>query len=546
MSRDARFKHKAEKNFEVHFNNSDEAYIVGVNGKYKQQVIIKEHSNPINEYLEDQKMYYIDNPQRPIRWGDEITGFDDGDGKKYLVVTRPQSNNYTSKCRIRKMYNRISFQKDDVKYTYDCIMAKGLLYNVTSYVKETEVFEDEDMIAILVRYDENTEKLKMFDSVLFDGNLEYKVVKVDNYTLKERLESFGVLQIVLIRTVFGTLTDYRFGQEPFEFTGILRYAKLKERIYNAKAREILTPHDVINPGDYIVHEFPRNPYVNDRIISIDDYTEKRTYIVKSLVDMRNEYDSAFILNCNAEFNMKDESGEPYTIYAYFEDNSTQLMSNERNSNVFNESSKYKCIVQNNKYTRQLGKEISRVMIFGDCYEVVGIDKLTAEGIIGVEFVESKVNPSLDNLELQIADYYKSNNIEKITSDEEFESIYQDTVEWTYLTGSDELLLGETGKFSVVYEPKIILHENPTIVPYKTKFILTYEDGTIVDDGEFIFKQYGNDLFIKTPSKVSLLGTKFVLTVRAYFEEQIYNDVSNIDTVVCKISEHTKIINISGW
>lgn len=539
-------KHKAEKNFEVHFNNSDEAYIVGVNNKYKRQVIIKEHSNPINEYPEDQKMYFVDNSQRPVRWGDEISGFDDGDGKKYLVVTRPQTNGYTSKCRIRKMYNRITFQKDNVEHTYDCIMAKGLLYNVTSYVKETEVFEDEDMCAILVRYDENTAKLKMFDRILFDDKLVYKVAKVDNYTLKERLESFGVLQIVLIRTVFGTLTDYRFGEQPFEFEGILRYAKLKERIYNAKAREILTPHDIINPGDYIIHDFPRNPFANDETISPDDYTETRTYIVKSLVDVRNEYDSAFILNCNADFNMKAEDGEPYVVHAYFEDNSTQLMSNERNSNVFNESSKYKCIVQNNKYTRQLGKEVSRVMIFGDCYEVVGIDKLSAEGVIGVEFVESKVNPSLDNLELQIADYYKSDNIEKTTSDEEFEAIYEDTTAWTYLTGSDEILLGETGKFSIVYEPKIILHENPTLVPYKTEFVLTYEDGKDIHSSEFRYYQQGNDFFVKTVPNVELLGVKFVLTSRAYFEEQTYDAATDTDTTTCKISEHSEIINVSGW
>ena len=546
-SREERLKHKAIKNFEVHYDNGDESYFIKVNGEFECPVIVKAHSNPMNEYLEDLKMYYIDDPAKPIRWGDEISGYDDNDGHNYMVVTRPQSNGFSSKCRIRKMYNRIRFFKKDRMHTYNCIMAKGLLYNVTSYVTETEVFEDEDMIAILVRYDNITKQLRMFDNIWFDNKLHYKIVKIDNYTLKERLEDFGVLQIVLIKTVFGELTGYRFGEQPFDVVGILRYAKLKERIYNAKAREILTPHDVIKPGDYIVHTFPRNPYSNDNIIAPNDYTETRTYIVKSLVDMRNEYDSAFILNCTAEFNMKDEHGDAYTVHAYFEDNSTQLMSNERNSNVFNENSKYKCIVQNNKYTRQLGKEVSRVMIFGDCYEVVGIDKLTGEGIIGVEFVESKINPTLDNLELQIADYYKTDYIEDTTSDEEFDILYQDTNSWIYLNGYEEILLGEKSEFSISYEPKIISNKNPVLTPYKIEFLLTNEDGTPVDHENDIHYFIDEDKFyIQTESRVSLLGTKLCLNAKVYFEEKLYSSSTMEYTTQYKTSEKTKIINVSGW
>lgn len=546
-SRRERLKHKAIKNFEVHYDNGDESYLVDINNDFKKKVIIKAHSNPINEYLEDLKMYYIDDPTKPIRWGDEINGYDDNDGHNYMVVTRPQSNGFSSKCRIRKMYNRIRFLKNDRIHIRNCIMAKGLLYNVTSYVTETEVFEDEDMIAILVRYDDITKQLRMFDNIWFDNDLHYKIVKIDNYTLKERLEDFGILQIVLIKTVFGELTGYRFGEQPFNVVGILRYAKLKERIYNAKAREILTPHDVIKPGDYITHTFPRNPYFNDNIIAPDDYTETRTYIVKSLVDMRNEYDSAFILNCTAEFNIKDEYGDAYTVHAYFEDNSTQLMSNERNTNVFNENSKYKCIVQNNKYTRQLGKEVSRVMIFGDCYEVVGIDKLTGEGIIGVEFVESKINPTLDNFELQIADYYKINYIEDTTSDKEFEILYADPNLWSYLNGYEEILLGERTEFSISYEQKIILNESPTIAPYNIKWMLTYEDGSLVENNEDIaYISNGNKLYIQTKTKVPLLGTKMCLIARVCFEEQIYDKLKDSYTTQYKISEHSKFINVSGW
>jgi len=544
-SRKERLRHKAIKNFEVHYDNGDENYLVDINNEYKRQVIIKAHSNPLNEYLEDLKMYYVDDVKKQIHWGDELSGYDDVDGHHYMVITRPRTNGFTSKCRIRKMYDHFSFEKDEQKYFYNCIMAKGLLYNSTSYVTEVQVFEDEDMVALLIRYDENTGKLKMFDDVWLNHE-HYKIAKIDDYTLREHSERFGILQMVLIKTVFGELIDHRFGIEPFDIIGILRYAKLKERIYNAKAREILTPHDVIKPGDYIEHIFPRNPYANDAFVKNNDYTETRMYIVKSLVDMRNYYDSAFILNCNAYFNLKDEHGDAYKIYAYFEDNSTQLMSNERNSNVFNENSKYKCIVQDNPYTRQLGKEVSRVMIFGDCYEIVGIDRLTAEGIIGVEFVESKVNPTLDNMDLQIADYYKHNDIMDTTSDEEFEVLYADPNSWTYLVGSEEILLGEKSEFSIAYEPKIINNENPVLKPLRTEFLLTNEDETSIDENDIHYSIDEDKIFIQTESKVPLLGKKLCLNAKTHFEETEYESASMQYITRYKISEHTKIINVSGW
>ena len=103
---------------------------------------------------------------------------------------------------------------------------------------------------------------------------------------------------------------------------------MKERIYNSKAREILTPHNVLQPGDLIEATFLRNP-------TVDDSTETRMYLCQSLIDMRENYDSAFLIDCNAQFNIKDDNGDAYTVYAYFENNSTQLMSNERNSNMWN-------------------------------------------------------------------------------------------------------------------------------------------------------------------------------------------------------------------
>ena len=553
-SREEKLKLRGKNNFNVHFENGNEGAFVVVNDSFKRKVIIKEHTNPINFGLEDKKMYFIDDVEHPIYRGDEISGIDNN---KYLVITPPESNGATSKCRIRKMYDNMTFMINQTVYNYSCILSKGLLYDSGSYINEKTVFSEEDMVALIVQYNEITNKLSLFDPIIINEDEYYKIVKIDPYRLKENNEINGVLQLVLIKSaacmayddtleentmLTEKLVDYRYGTEPFEISGILRYAKLKERIYNSKAREILTPHSTLQAGDYIEATFLKNP-------KIDTSTETRMYLTQSLIDKRENYDSAFLIDCNAKFNMKADNGETVTIYAYFENNSTQLMSNERNSNIWNDNSKYKCLVQNNPITRKLGKEVARIIIDGDGYEVVGVDKLSAEGIIGVEFVASMVNPTLDNLELQIADYYRFDNMEDVTSSEEFEKIYADTSLWTYFVGNKALLLGEQGEYQVYYEPKILENIYPDIKPIAIEFRLTYEDGTEVENGkDFIYHSDGEKFFVKSQTKVSLLGTKIKLLATVTFEEKTITLIEGQQEEVkdYKTIFNTKDIYVSGW
>lgn len=546
-SRKERTKHKAEKNFELHYLHGDENNIALVNGKFNKRVVIKDHTNPMNFALEDKKMYFV-NDDAMIHRGDEISNIG-YDNRKYLVVTIPESNGVTSKCRVRKMYDTITFSKNEKEYTYDCIVAKGLLYDSTSYVTESAVFEEEDLVALIVQYNNITQTLQMFDSVVVNGDF-CKIVKVDPHRLKEYPEEYGVLQLIVMKAVAcidedsdimktDTLIDHRYGIEPFKISGVLRYAKLKERIYNSKAREVLTPHNVLKPGDYIEATFLRNP-------SVDDSTETRMYLTQSLIDMRENYDSAFLIDCNAQFNMKLDNGDAYTVYAYFENNSTQLMSNERNSNMWNNNSKFKCLVQDNPMTRRLGNKVPRVIIDGEGYEIVGTDRLSAEGIIGVEFVTTMINPTLDNLDLQIADYYRFDSVEDVTSDKDVDDIEKDPKLWSYLVGDEALLLGEQGFYEVFLEPKIISNENISVK--KIEFKLNYEDGSDLSDESGILYEVVQDrkICIKTDVLVSILGTKLNLTARVYFDEK-YRDEATQEYLTREIiSENIKSIYVSGW
>ena len=547
-TRDERLKHKAIRNFELHYIHGDEKGIALVNGDFKKHTIIKAHTNPMNFALEDKKMYFV-NDENMIHRGDIISGISD-DERNYIVVTIPESDGVTSKCRVRKMYDTMTFAKNGMEFTFDCVVAKGLLYDSASYVAESTVFEEEDLIALIVQYNKITQNIQMFDSVVVNGDF-YKVVKVDAHRLKEYPEARGILQLVLMKAVAcvdedsnimatETLIDHRYGIGPFKISGVLRYAKLKERIYNSKAREILTPHNVLKPGDYIEATFLRNP-------KVDDSTETRMYLTQSLIDMRENYDSAFLIDCNAQFNLKDENGDAYTVYAYFENNSTQLMSNERNSNMWNDNSKFKCLVQSNPMTRKIGKEFARLIIDGEGYEVVGTDRLSAEGIIGIEFVAAMINPTLDNLDLQIADYYRYDKMEDVTSDEEFETIHEDVNSWSYLVGDEALLAGEQGVYEIFIEPKIIENESYQISAKYAYFDLTYEDGSAVPNGgDISYSEDNGKFFIKSAPKVQLLGTKLRLTSKVIFEEKVNNVVTNEYDIREVISENIKELYIGGW
>ena len=98
-SRDERLKHKAIKNFELHYKHGDENNLATVNGQFRKHVIIKDHTNPMNFALEDKKCYFV-NDGFLIHRGDIISGICD-DNRNYIVVTIPESNGVTSKCRVR-------------------------------------------------------------------------------------------------------------------------------------------------------------------------------------------------------------------------------------------------------------------------------------------------------------------------------------------------------------------------------------------------------------------------------------------------------------
>ena len=421
-----RIKTQGEKLFYKTWENSSEAFSITIADETEpKKVIIQQHVNPLNEQLEDKKLMCLDKDLGNLTWGSVITGYETNE--KHLVITRPYSNGVYSVCKIRRLKNNTSFNINNEVQNYLGILADNILYTDKSYVGDTNVFDEEDKKALVLPYDNNTKLLKMFDEITVD-DIEYKIVQIDNVTMKEHDEEFGVLQLVLLNTNFGALT---LNLTNNEFVGILRFARMKERVYNSLGREILTPHGVLNTGDYITQSFMRG-----------DIEDNRTYIVRSRVDKRLKYDSTFVIECLSTVKLLDKDG--VTIHTYpvvFQDNKTKMSDNTRSDIAILGNSTFQIYIRYDYITRRFvrdcdaGKKIKRIMIDKDVYEIVGrADIGSMRGLMTLQLKEEDTQDGIDNLELGIADYY--NNIPSPTPTP------------SEIIGDIEIYLGDTQEYSI--------------------------------------------------------------------------------------------------
>ena len=361
-----------------------EGFTVSVNGECDRDVIIQQHTNPINERLEDKLMIFLKEDGKYIDWGDEIIGYDPN--YKYMVITEPHDNGVYMTCKIRRLPDRIGFEVDGVEYVYECILNNSMLYTESSYVGSSNAFVDEDVRALIIKYDVITSKIKLFDYIMV-GSIYYKVSNIDKKALMRQGDESGVLQITLIETIYSDiLVNFK-----DKVRGILRYARLKEAVYNSNARAFLCEVDGAKTGDYITFE-------NDRV-----HSNIRTHIIVSMVDTKVGYDSSFALNCQGvlKFIAPDK-----TIHEYptrFIDNKTMLM--ESSSGLINlPADVQQCQIKEDEHTKTITNSM-RFISNGKAFEVVGVDEQTMRGVLTLRLKTTSFTPD-DNKELEIADYYK--------------------------------------------------------------------------------------------------------------------------------------------
>lgn len=206
--------------------------------------------------------------------------------------------------------------------------------------------------------------------------------------------------------------------------------RYKEKIYNLNSKTLWSPKDTFETGDYVTR--------NEAGVS-------ETYIVRARIDRKQSHDSSFLLHCPYSVKFLDDDGiKIHTYYLAFSDNKSRPGVNERAETGVTENSTFQAYVRHDNISRRFidttnGKsnKISRVIIDGLAYKIVGSDPVSMKGLITLGLELGTVDTINDNLELGIADYW--NNVKEPTTPPE-----DLVIECEY----DDLIIGETNTYTI--------------------------------------------------------------------------------------------------
>lgn len=391
--------------------NGYQSYNVIVDGVYEKKMLIYEHTDPIDGKAIDMRAITLDTEN--IHLGNVI---DRGDGRQFMAITQNDWNGSYNKYKVRELTDDIRFDLG-TEVAMKCIVADKGLYDEMSYVNEANVFEDKDLRAVIVQYNEETSKLTLFDDVYID-NEHYRIAKIDNYTLKEYDDAFGVIQLVVVDTPFGTI--FR-NDDSEQLKGVMLTARVKDKILNSISRELYCGHNRMKRGDYITFTYDRD---NQGTMDME------MYIAINKPSMETDYDKTLMYLCENVINLLNDKGEVVKMPLYFEDNRTRIDKESDSEYIRIKGSSYLITLQDNSITQKLTHKVNRVIIKDKAYRVTGFEDLRG-GLIDIGLEVDQITPD-DNVELGIANYYSQ--MEEIDGD-------KPPTPSGDIMGDDELYLG---------------------------------------------------------------------------------------------------------
>lgn len=213
-----------------------------------------------------------------------------------------------------------------------------------------------------------------------------------------------------------------------EIECLIEFEAMKEKIINSNSRSIKCAPNIISTGDYITH-----------IPDYQDKSEERTYIIRNSIDHKRGYDSAYLLLCQQTLKFLDLNGNIVEFPVAFDNVKTRMAESFEKSAILDDAATYECYIQDNEHTNRICCTdenamggISRFIIKGRAYKVIGVDNLSMNGIIYIKLKGDKVGP-LDNVKLQVADYYRL-----ISKDEEIVPDPKDFI----IEGEDKILIDD--------------------------------------------------------------------------------------------------------
>lgn len=384
LDHQSRYITNGERLFNTQFQNGQEGHLTNVDENENIKMIIQRHTNPLNEGLLDKKAKFLNSNGDIFHIGNIV--FVTDENQKYIAVTEPIGNKVYSGYRIRPLYDKITFDKNATEFSIDGILASGMLYKESSYVGQENVFEDNEMKAIIVTYDGVSDTLELFDNVKVN-DINYKIAKIDDDVLKKYNKEYGILQIVVFLSPISSIEKVNVvTQTSVEMKGLLKYARVKDKKLNSISRELLCNYGVVKTGDYIKYTFD-----SDDLGTM----EEETYMVYNLPSKYDGYDISLVYRCLNSFKMLDLTGNIIEIPYYFEDNRTRIDKTTNNDYIEFLNSSLMIIFQNNELTKKfVERKINRVMIKDSVYKITGVSDLD-EGLIHLGLVIDEINLSQD-------------------------------------------------------------------------------------------------------------------------------------------------------
>lgn len=167
-------------------------------------------------------------------------------------------------------------------------------------------------------------------------------------------------------------------------------------------KEILTPYNTLKTGDYITHIY------NGKSVN---------YIVESEIDREIGADKAYLLECPFSINIFDYDYTNLRQYFIALKNNNASLGVTESAISITANSSFDIIMKYDEHTRSFvtstnvingieHAKITRVLIDGLAFNVVGVNHLISKGLLVISIESGTIDTMNDNIDLQVADYYK--------------------------------------------------------------------------------------------------------------------------------------------
>ncbi len=187
--------------------------------------------------------------------------------------------------------------------------------------------------------------------------------------------------------------------------GLIQDAK-GNNVNSTYKKEILTPYGTLSNGDYITHTY------------ISNGVEKSiNYICESEVDKEIGCEKFFLLQCPLSINIFDWNYSDIKTYPISLKNNTASLAIKESAIMITNNSSFEIIIKYDENTRSFVQGdniingvkhslISRVLIDKMPFNRVGANHLINKGILVINIENGMPDQNYDNLDLQVADYWK--------------------------------------------------------------------------------------------------------------------------------------------